>query len=298
MKTIDHTTEYGHPIWYGCPEHTRVWFNSVEECCQASIGPSKKCNSATSSRSDGKSYDWDLSAGWTGAVEMSKYGWPEGAAKVDDLLDTVDRVMRMKLPNQRAVLRPAIIGGRVSVPAYLAGHPRQFLALKREAATCKTIRLVYSGSTSAGVSAETMVKRGVAVCAIVQSLERRRIRVELIAAYRQQFYGDCGWPAQEGSHDLRMAVTVKRAEDKLMPDEVAYVIAHPAFYRRMIFATMEACAAKVRPGKKSAELPGYGTPMTCPIPDAYVIPTMATASDEEMQEFVEQQIEAISNKIA
>lgn len=264
-----------HPAFEGTPKGTHLWFDSVEEYAKHAIEKSAGYAGdvyGQVSRVTGRDSTWDFQVGWDGALKLAREGWPEGAAKVEALLDRIEQHIRRLLPTQRNVMRPAMVGGRVSVPAYLAGHPKQFLVLKREAATCKTVTMVVSSGISCDVSADTVMRRGVAIAAAVRALEQRRVRVELISMKVNK---------DGGGFQTCSACTVKRAQDKLQSDLVAFALAHPAFPRRIGFAFQEAVSLATNTPVPT----GYGMSSNFELPGAYLVPTKPCFTDEEMEAF-------------
>lgn len=278
--------KFFHPYFEGRNKGTHLWFDNVEEFIEHVTPLSEKFSQTgayCSSRSrQNIRQDWDFSVGWEGANKLAREGWSEGAEQVESLLDKVEGEIRKLLPMQRNTMRPAMVGGRVSVPAFLAGHPRQFLTLKREAATCKTITMAVNVGASCTVSAETMMRRGVAIAAVVRALEQRRVRVELVAtitSYDKNYPGGC----------IAAAITIKRAADKLQADTVAFALAHFSFARRIGFACFEAQCIE-----NGWNLPDdYGCPGPLTLPDAENVDTVPCYTDADMQEYVKTQLAKI-----
>ena len=278
---ITSASPFYHPIFEGMPEHTHLWFDSIADFVTYGHEGHGAYPRGQMSEQNSPSKEWDLRAGYQGSVDLSRTGWAEGAQKVDDLADKVDQVVRQKLPNQRLTVRPVMVGGRVSVPAYLAGHPKQYLTLKREPATCKTITINLNNCVSASVDANTFMLRGIAVAALVRVLERKRVKVEVVTTMSTKTDVPGG--------RVCAAVVVKKAADKLMPDSIAFALAHPACFRRNGFASFEAQAAAC-----NGDLGwGYGMPTPVHIPDAINIDTMPCYNDKQMQEYVEAQLKLI-----
>ena len=234
------------------------------------------------SRDPVNSMDWDMNLGWEGSLKLARQGWPEGAAKIERLMDKVEQNIRKLLPLQRNILMPAMNGGRVSVPAYLAGRPKQYLALRKEAATCKTVTIAVNSSMSGDVTSEEVMRRGVAIAAAIRALEQRRVRVELVSL-------KCSEHSNFPGGTYASACVVKRAQDKLQPDMVAFALAHPAFPRRIGFAFAESVCRKA--GKQVPM--GYGCPSNFALPNAVVLPTKPCYSDEEMAAFTTEIIKSI-----
>jgi|SRR6516165_4909825 hypothetical protein len=272
-----------HPSFAEKDARTHKFFPTIADFVSY-VDKASQGASRDNSRSNEATMSWSLGVSYTGALKMAEVGWPEGAQMVDQLVDKVESVINATLPDQRQRLRPAIAGGRVSVPAFLAGQPLHFLTLKREAATVKTITLNVSLSISCAVSAEHAMRRGVAICALVKCLERRRVRCQILV----QKTCDCGSELPGNGWYVGL-VQVKDAGDKLHPHMVAFAIAHTAFVRRLGFAMCE--TASKESGRPVPD--GYGMPAFMPIEGAVNLETVPCSSDDEMIAFVDQQLKTI-----
>lgn len=292
LKAITSASPNYHPCIEGRPEGYWGWYDSPTEYirdCERRMKANQSTYRGSQDASNSPQKDWDMNAGWDGAMKMGKEGWSEGAEKVKSLLDKVDDEVRAMLPEQRITQRPAMVGGRVSVPAYLAGHPKQFMQMKRIAAQCKTVTLNVSVGISGGISSETYLIRGVALCALVQALERRRVRVELVISFANQVSSQSCPTGTIGA-----AVVVKKATEKLMPDWIAFCLAHPAWHRRLNFAWKEGLPNDYVQKQGGMHSDGYGQTITFEMPHAAItFPAQAFISDKQMLDFVRTNLEKI-----
>jgi hypothetical protein len=122
--------------------------------------------------------DWNTSGGsWTGgdtsaaACRKAKMGDLAGVARSDALLERFER-FAFETERQRWV--DDVCGGFPNVPAFLSGHP---LAMRRRIADkdgAAPLAVIVDLTTSAGINADTIEKRGAAILALVRLLTMRR----------------------------------------------------------------------------------------------------------------------------
>jgi hypothetical protein len=90
-------------------------------------------------------------------------------------------------------------------------------------------RFLISIASSASVSMETITTRGAAILSWIDALEAQEIRCEIVTHMGS------------GNHAYatNAYITVKRAQDPLEIDRLAYTLAHPSMARRHGIACME-----------------------------------------------------------
>jgi hypothetical protein len=190
-----------------------------------------------SSRHEGRGMRWDLDAGYDGALRLASEGWPEGVQQLHALAATV--------PNNTLVTHEyGIAGERPDVPRYLAGDPLHMVHRGRTKVPKPTMTIALNIRVSAAVGAQEAANFGAAMCALVDRLESRRVRVELLGLMATN-------STSRGSKRWAMSWSIKRAEDPLDLSAVAFSYAHPAMFRRLGFAIMERSPRDMR-------CPGYG----------------------------------------
>jgi len=126
----------------------------------------------------------------------------------------------------------APVGAFPCIPAYAAGVPEDmFVPLDDGAANSKPIvRIAVNVVCSAWVDPQDIINRGAAVVALIDKIQSEGRRVELIAF--------CHIAGRRNDR-LIMAVTVKRPEEPIDMDRVAFALAHPSMLRRCFFRVVE-----------------------------------------------------------
>lgn len=174
---------------------------------------------------------------WNGNVTLSEAyalavkGWPEGADMV----------------RERTLSRPAPIaphwdpvigdeGDEVCVDRWMGGDPEHWMRLSTTPKTSPATRtLLVNGTCSSGVSAATIIDRGVAVCRVIDAMETAGERCEVWITWALD--GEAGI-----THEVR--VKIKVASEPMDMDRVAYWLCHPSAMRRIIIRHIEHVPAR------------------------------------------------------
>ena len=172
---------------------------------------------------------------FTKALELARYGWPEGRKKIEELTVQInDKVMSLI---ERPELVYGVTGNNFDVGLMLSGAPEHWYTIENtvvEGTSNKIIKMVFNIGARATVSTETFEQRGAVAAALVEALEYGGFRVELwMACHARMSFGD------DYCHDI--AVCIKPADQPLDMDRLAFALVHPASHRRMIFAVREHC---------------------------------------------------------
>lgn len=173
---------------------------------------------------------------WYGGVtynqtlELVKSGWKEGANKVDAVKTRhVDRLTGPTEELVRTKFNPARAGGMVVVPQAIAGHPQCFRRPVSQHRSTPVLNLWWLVATNCNMKSTAFVNQGVALLAVIDQVERRGIRVG-VTVFSGTYSGEraCGW-----------SCIVKRPQDRLQIHQLAFPLAHAAYFRRLGFALME-----------------------------------------------------------
>lgn len=82
---------------------------------------------------------------------------------------------------------------------------------------------------------ETIYQQGSLVAALINSMELSGFNVELVVVWN---LSESSW-GRGGGKQLRYCMTVKSFQQHIDTDRLAFSIAHPSMFRRLIFAAME-----------------------------------------------------------
>lgn len=208
----------------------------------------------TSRRID-ESGDWAGTKTFEDGVKLAREGWPEGADRIAALRDTL--YLHLAEIVQRTEVGHARQGpGHLNLKRYSTGNPAPYrvrretdeqIEIERQRGV---LRLAFNMAASACIDTEVMFRRGAAIAALVDCLERARFRVEL----------DIGAACHVGSERVDVHCRVKNAGDHLEPDLLAFVCAHASAFRRIMFSVWETLPAAKRAACWITEAGNYGYP--------------------------------------
>lgn len=176
----------------------------------------------------------------TEALDMARNGWKEGAERVAPLLDKV----RTERPTARRITRYDVAGAYAVVPRHLAGNP---LAMRRHEIS-KTnkqpvITLVCSASAPWNISPAVFEAVACAATAVTDRLEDAGFRVEIIAGRRESsdMRGTTEANGENNAKGYRSEVffRAKAADETPNLARLAFALAHPGVFRRILFAVTE-----------------------------------------------------------
>lgn len=202
-------------------------FESFEQFVEQSLVVPSNCRS---SRRPGTA-SFHGTKNFEEAVAIARTGWKEGAEKAVAIGASIAACVRDAINANAATVGYDVSGHYVDIGRYLSGEPECFGTVIEDSDTVKkpVIKLVVNLSASCCVSADTLIARGVAVVAAVDVLEAAGRRVEVVAA-----------TAHHGSgKQLEIRVPIKSAGQPLDIDRLAFALAHPSFYRRLIWSVSE-----------------------------------------------------------
>lgn len=186
------------------------------------------------------------------ADAMADHGWYDGAhfarqyyaQHIDALGSIVERID----------VNYEVHGHVVDIARFVEGEPecwQQFDPVRVESPSPKFMRVVVNIGASGGVSAQTILARGAALCALVDLLEMAGVRCEVAVVDAVATSGK--WYCQ--------TVLVKPFEQPLDLPRVAYAIGHPSVLRVHTFRLYERMGVEDSYEWRSV---GYGAPADVP----------------------------------
>ena len=238
-----------------------------------------------------KAEDWDLGAGWEGALDFAARGWKEGRQGLRAAAATLDGEFHPRPPQAFDVA-----GDWLDVPSAIAGDPEQWGYDEEAPGRARIIRLGIPLSASWTVPASTLRNRGAAIAAIIDGLESEGIRCEVDA-----------YSVHEGGAEAQAVIIhrVKEAGAHLSLDRLAASIIHPGTFRRLHFAGLEHLGGESIAGFDVDDLRhGYGIPAdfrdpfrrACDPSGTYHLPLTSTgdfATPEKARETIRAQMKEL-----
>ena len=189
-----------------------------------------------SSRETGASPSWDYMAGWDGALKLASAGWPDGLERLDQ---AQAEILAGGTLTTRHVVHYDVAGDEVDVGRFVSGEPENMLTFDTVTVSGPgpVVSLVVNLTASAAISARAYFARGAAVMVLVDALENAGRRVELSVV------ASVGSHASAATDTIR--VLIKQADQPLDRDRLAFVVCHPAFFRRLCFSAARNASGKL-----------------------------------------------------
>lgn len=230
-------------------EHSFLFFDSPGAYLAHAIKSAD--HSYGASTRDSSREEWDLSAGWDGAVALGRDGWPEGreaiAPLTGRLIDSLSSRMSLE------TWTPRDEGEFFDVEDVLAGEPECWRTLQTvdgEGVARRRVQLAVTGCASGGVHAKALAARGAAICALIDLLEVAGFAVKVDTVFATGY--------DEDGCLISDAVTVKGYDERADMGMLAFWIGHPANLRRIAFASWEGRDSALRDRLGIRDGYGYG----------------------------------------
>lgn len=178
----------------------------------------------SASFSDGMNFEEAVATGLKGGR------WDEGAKHLAEL----EIKANVQGGGTRGQIKASVVGSRASVPRYLSSNPRTMTKTVRSPAKAKVIKLGIDCGASANVPHEYMYNKGAAVLSYVKALELKgySVAVDVITDSVDKRGEQC-------KNRIQTTVTVKHANSKMTAADIAFPVAHSAFFRRLFFTCIE-----------------------------------------------------------
>lgn len=229
------------------------------------------------SRTERATTQWDANAGYSGALKLANDGWPEGIKQIAAMAHLVHT-------GQVATRGYGIAGDHPDIGRALSGDPRNMVSRGQRRAPKPVVTIAVGLSMAWSVNSRLPMNYGAALAGLIDRLESYGVRIELHAAGALQG-GRSIWE-RHSNHQTQtsIAVCLKRPEDAMDHSAIAFAVAHPAMFRRLMFAAFEKTPESQYPG------PNYGSPVTrfttdhfCDLPEGttYLNGVQAAAKESE-----------------
>jgi len=182
---------------------------------------------------------WDLNTNRNQSAEMARTGWKEGVAEAKKALAEIRGKLTAGIWGEAETEYHDVCGPRFDLDAYLDGEPECYATTETAADRLGSqMDLWVAVDFLAYITAESAMRRGAAIMALVRHLQASGIDVRLTGYSAVQSVG----------HDALYTVRIADQSGAISSDRLAFALAHPAFLRRLIFSAMEL----------SVENPGHG----------------------------------------
>lgn len=223
-------------------------FASFDDFVTFAAGKGEAWTGSRSSREVGGA-DFSGTRTFDEAVALARFGWHDGLARLTNAMDIIANACHNEpLP----YVQMDVAGAYPVVPLACAGDPLNMVHLAPSEERVKPVlRLAYNTGARGDYGAHEMTNAGAAFLSVVAGLEANGFRCEVVM---------CPTSRKTGGGDFAKAMhrtVLKRADESLELDRLAFALLHPACHRRLNFSRIER-HAELRAGWGSS----YG--VTCP----------------------------------
>lgn len=210
-----------------------------------------------------KSDGWYQSDSLDHALNLARYGWPEGRARLGDIQAKLNILQYLPL-GFRTQPHFALAGDEPDVGRMLSGEPEHMMTMQpRIVRNGKLIRLVVQVSYPWTTTTEQVFRRGAAVLACLEIVQMLGYTLEIKIVRT----------AHRGTRVMETYVPIHHAGDRLNLDTLAFMLVHPSVLRRLFFAYEECETSETRRLYGYHDQSGYGTPeqaIALPVHDCFV----------------------------
>jgi hypothetical protein len=207
--------------------HTEQVFETFESFIEAACKP--PLESEHSGHFVGRR-DWYGTETFEQAVGLARTGWKEGAEKAAALRASIAGAVNDLIAAKSTSYAYDVAGQWVDVGLHLSGEPECFGVEVEDSAVNSrpVVKLVFNAAASGSVDAGDLIARGVAAVAAIDILEStgRRVEVWLVK----------GGVRRRGVGTNAIRVLLKKADQPVDVDRIAFALACPACLRRLLFS--------------------------------------------------------------
>jgi hypothetical protein len=203
----------------------RTHFESLGDFLKASRLPS--VSSAKASKREGRNEEeFSGTRNFEQALDLVEKGWPEGRKKLMTAMATAQ-----SSPTFTQSITMDVAGAYPIAALAAAGDPCSMVDLAPvEDRVRPVVRLLIQRAGSAAYSVDEFMSYGAAIMSYIEGLEGAGFRCEITLCFASDLTSD---------GDQFLTVLVKRAEEPIELDRMAFVMVHPAMFRRICFAVYE-----------------------------------------------------------
>jgi hypothetical protein len=208
------------------------------------------------SQGPGRGWYGEGSDSFAAAARMARQGWPAGRNRMREALA---KAAAYVVPNRAPAWQLDVAGARPMVAAAIAGDPLCMWTPNPDVPAGRpTVEIMVNATTSSGVDAQTIERRGAAILAEVDRMEDAGLSVELSVC----------WASRSKMWTQRQHLSVvrcKKAGEPLDIDRAAFALIHPSMQRRLFFADLERmCGLPEQTNWTSGYERTYGTVLDFP----------------------------------
>lgn len=246
-----------------------------------------KPNSRMTSSKKSPSSGWDNNCDFEKSMYYLKNGWQEGA---DILYKNIEFANLINKIDKTNYINYDVCGMYPFIPAAIAGNPENMIDNSYSTfSNNRIVKFVINSAYSTGINSQIIIDRGTAILSVIDLLESNNTGVEIEIVFSASNRFDCS--------KLNIIINLKKSNEFLDLSKLAFAICHPAFTRRIFFASME----RVLQEKKDIDkyYRNYGYPVTFDLTNEpnIVYFDKINMNDLDLYENLEKTIKTINNMV-
>lgn len=169
---------------------------------------------------------WSGSESLKEAIYHARHGWDKGLVRMNTIVDEFHRQTRWTAEKATDM---DVAGSHPDVPMFLSGDPANMINTGDVGRKVKPlIHIIVNRSASCGCSENSIFNFGAAMMVCIDQIEAAGIRVELEFVI----------PSDEQPETI-LWCTVKKAQEIMEKNRIAFAMAHPSLLRRLVFSIYE-----------------------------------------------------------
>lgn len=190
------------------------------------------------------------------AMHLARYGWTECLNKIKNIdIDCFDRLNQQQLWETKY----SVVGSEVDIGRYVIGMPdcmshRIPYYIDTVCACPKFVNIVVNTSFCCKRDFDYVVARGVQILSTINTLEINNVRTKLILLTNVVDSESLACNVH------RIFIKIKDYQDIFYLEKLMFPIAHPSFFRRLVFSAMEREPQHIRKQFGFYWNCGYGMP--------------------------------------
>jgi|GEM_PF-241774 len=189
------------------------------------------------------------------AIKLARLGWEDGISKIEKYLDEIDTDDLFSDAINRPEIFRDVHGTVVDVAGYIQGIPEHMVSLTFEQRPTRAVKLIIAVDQHAYVSQEDMIQKTTSIFLAAEALRRTGYILDITGIDYRSSRG-------YGHDNILYEFPILRPGDYLSSAQLAFMLGHPSFLRRILFAVNETEEEGIRDKFGFKEGYGYGTPQT------------------------------------
>lgn len=199
-----------------------------------------------SSTAQGKACNFNGNVTLTQAYELAEFGWLDGLERMQDRFDDLEANL-LQYQQKETAYRPAVTGLYCDPSLLFQGIP-ECCFMPEETSTLSAVNIVFNCSKSCNVEHYQIENLGIAIYSLISALQSQGANVNLTVV---ESVKDIRNGKTDRVHSLTSMIDIDCSI--LDRDQLAFVLAHPAFLRQLMFVHTEIAYNRDQPD-------GYGIP--------------------------------------